>query len=216
MPKSSAVAAIAPAITAHSRTCAAISGSTTRTSAAAMANAPRMEPITEADRPRSWPSTGSTKVCTSQQEDRNQLTSSSLRNMGSRTRSQALPPRCLPDAATGGRSCADFTQNQDSNGSAAISRKAERKPAWSITRPALNGPRKFEMAGPIASQENTCLSCVGFSAARPDMALQRDGRRTGSASGQQRAQAKHRKHRKGDGQARTRRWPPPRSSPWDA
>ena len=165
-----------------------------------------MEPITEADRPRSWPSTGTTKVCTSQHEDSNQLTSSSRRNIGSRTRSQAVPPRCLSDATTGGSSC---TRSHPEPATAAAARPSAGRPSgsppWSISRPALNGPRKLETAGPIASQENTCLSCVGFSAARPDVALQRDRRRAGGAAGQQRAQAQHREHRKGDGQARTQR-----------
>ena len=36
-----------------------------------------------------------------------------------------------------------------------------------MTRPAVNGPTKFETAGPIASQEKTCFIWVGVSAARP-------------------------------------------------
>ena len=123
--------------------------------------------MTEADSPRSWPSTGTTKVWTSQHEDSSQLTSSKRRNMGSRTRFQAGPWGWLAVRATGGSSLVDCTQNQPTSGNAASSRKAGRKPAWSIIRPAQNGPMKLDTAGPMASHEKTCLSCVGFSAARP-------------------------------------------------
>ena len=86
----------------------------------------------------------------------------------------------------GGSSCAVRTQNQRHQRQRGHQQEgqAEARRGRSSGRRA-NGPRKFEMAGPIASQENTCLSCVGFSAARPDMALQRDRRRAGGAAGQQ-------------------------------
>ncbi|AEG93556.1 Hypothetical protein Rta_24580 [Ramlibacter tataouinensis TTB310] len=158
---------MAPAITADSRRRAASTGSSTRTSAAAIAKAPSRLPMTEADRPRSCPSTGTTKVCTSQQDDSSQLTSSRRRKPVSRTRSQAVPGLLPAGATTGGSSRAPRTQNQVASGSTAIRKKAQRKPPWSITSPAANGPRKLETAGPIASQENTWRSRVASPAARP-------------------------------------------------
>ncbi len=47
------------------------------------------------------------------------------------------------------------------------SMSAAARPAWSISRPARNGPTKFATAGAIASQLNTRLSSVGVVAERP-------------------------------------------------
>ena len=116
---------MANASTRHSFRCAATSGISIRISAAASANGPRMEPITEALMPRSKPSTGTTKVCTSQHDDKNQLTIIRRRNTGSRSRSQALGR--TPGAATmGGNSCVRRTRNQLASGSAAIRKNAAR------------------------------------------------------------------------------------------
>ena len=47
----------------------------TRTAVAASAKAPSTVPMAVALKPRSWPSTGTRKVCTSQQDASSQLTS---------------------------------------------------------------------------------------------------------------------------------------------
>ncbi len=104
----------------------ATTGITTRMAAAAIAKAPRMLPMTEALRPLSWPSTGTTKVWTSQQDDIIQLTSIKRRNMGSCRRSQALAREAPSTGCTGGSSRVSRTQNQVSNGNSAMSRKAAR------------------------------------------------------------------------------------------
>src|ERR1017187_9824672 len=85
-----AVSSIAAVTTADSRRRSANNGNTTRTTAAAIAKEPKMEPITEALMPRSCPNTGSTNVCTSQHDDKNQFTSSNRRIMGSRSKCQVL------------------------------------------------------------------------------------------------------------------------------
>ena len=85
---SKAVISMALLTTTHSFKCAASSGMATRTQAAATAKPPKMAPITEALKARSWPSTGTTKVCTSQQLDSNQFTSSRRRIKGSRSKCQ--------------------------------------------------------------------------------------------------------------------------------
>ncbi len=126
-----------------------------------------MVPITDADKPRSWPSTGTTKVWTSQQDDSSQFTISRRRNIGSRTRFHAAPWWAPAARMTGGNSLVTRIQSQPTSGKAASTRNAARKPPWSMIRPAANGPMKLDTAGPIASHENTCLSWVGFSAARP-------------------------------------------------
>src|SRR6218665_1539447 len=85
-----------------------------------------MLPMTDADMPRSCPSSGTAKVCTSQQEASIQLTSSRRRNGSSFIRSQA---RCGGPAAaiTRGRSPAVRTPNQGSSGSTALSAKGARE-----------------------------------------------------------------------------------------
>ncbi|CAM3905109.1 hypothetical protein ACAN107058_19485 [Paracidovorax anthurii] len=101
-------------------------GISTRMAAAAMANAPRMVPITEAESPRSCPSSGTTKVCTSQQDDSSQFTSSSRRKPASASRSHERW-RAPPSAAiTGGSSTVARTQNHVATGSSAVSAKAAR------------------------------------------------------------------------------------------
>src|SRR5436190_24303292 len=130
MPKSTAVHTIDEATTADSRKRAATIGMATRISAAAIANAPRIVPITDAEMPRSWPSTGNTNVCTSQQDEMNQLTSSKRRNRGSCSISQARALSWPCGRITGGNSFTAQTQNQDAAGSTAINRYDQRKPAW--------------------------------------------------------------------------------------
>ena len=147
----------------------------TRTAAAASAKAPRIDPITDALMPRSNPSTGTTNVCTSQQDDKNQFTSIKRRNIGSRSRSQAFGRAPASVTSTGGSSRVERTRNQLPKGSSASRKKATRYPgrllgelpAWSINSPAAKGPRKLENAGPMESQLNTCRSCTGPLAARP-------------------------------------------------
>ena len=198
----------------HSRRCAATSGISMRIAAAAMANAPRMEPITEALKPRSWPSTGTTKVCTSQHDDSNQLTSIRRRNIGSRSKSQAVAAarRRRGDQR---RQLARFRapepagqrqHGHQQKGGAIAPEAAGSAPAWSISSPAANGPDELEIAGPMASQLNTCLSCGRMPAARPTWRCSAIDGRAGGAAGQQRRQAQHRKHRKSHCQRR----PPPR------
>ena len=82
--------------------------------------------MTEALMPRSNPSTGTTKVCTSQQADKNQFTSSRRRNMGSRNKSHALGLWSPLGAMTGGNSRVCLTKNQLASGSIAISKNAAR------------------------------------------------------------------------------------------
>src|SRR3990167_1933302 len=97
-----------------------------RMSAAATAKAPSMEPMTDALIPLSKPSTGTTKVCTSQQDDKNQFTNINRRNVGSRNRSQDLggvPPFA---ATTGGSSRVRRTKNQLAMGNTAMKKKAAR------------------------------------------------------------------------------------------
>ena len=150
------------------------------------------------------PSTGTTKVCTSQHDDSNQFTSSRRRNIGSRSRSQAGPVR---------PACGRVHRRQlvrvahpepgDQGQQRTISRNASRNPPWSIGRPAANGPMKLENAGPIASQENTCLQLRRRSrAARPTWRCSAIDGGAGRAAGQQRGQAQHREHREGDRQRR--------------
>ena len=62
---------------------------------------PRIRPIVLALKPRSWPSTGTAKVCTSQQADSSQLTSSSRFKPGARSRSQARLPAAARRAVRG-------------------------------------------------------------------------------------------------------------------
>ena len=119
---------MAPVTTVDSRSRSATSGMSTRITAAAIANAPRMEPITEADSPRSCPSSGTTKVCTSQHDDSSQFTMSSRRKPGSASRSQARARVPSSAATTGGISCVPRTQNQVASGNTAMSAKAARKP----------------------------------------------------------------------------------------
>ena len=174
-PNNTAVTTMAPATTACSRTCLATSGSSSRTTAAATANAPRMEPMTDADSPRSCPMSGTTKVCTSQQDESTQFTMMRRRNAGSLSRSHERwggPPAA---AITGGNSSVWRTQNQVAKGSTASKANAARYPsvlpavlpAWSIISPAKNGPMKLDTAGPMASQLNTWRNWVVSCAARP-------------------------------------------------
>ena len=65
-------------------------------------------------------------------------------------------------------------------------------------------PQEIRDGRPDRKPGEHLLELRGVLGRAPDMALQRNGRRAGSASGQQGAEAKHRKYRKGDGQARTR------------
>lgn len=82
--------------------------------------------MTEALMPFSKPSTGTTKVCTSQQDDKNQFTSMRRRKDGSRSRSQALGGTLPGWTRTGGSSRVGRTSSQQASGSTAISRKAAR------------------------------------------------------------------------------------------
>jgi len=105
--------------------------------AAEMAKAPRMVPTTEALKPRSWPSTGTTKVCTSQQEDSNQLTPSKRRIMGSASRSMARRGAAGSIDLGVCSSGTLRTQNQVPKGSTAMHKKAQRKPVtWAGSGPA--------------------------------------------------------------------------------
>ena len=79
-------------------------GITSRTKAAATAKAPRIDPITVAVRPRSWPITGTTNVCTSQQDERHQLTSIRRRIFDSRTKSHTRVGAAPCTGSSGGRS----------------------------------------------------------------------------------------------------------------
>src|SRR2546428_8767079 len=97
-----------------------------RMKAAATANAANMEPITDALMPLSKPSTGTQKVCTSQQDAKNQFTSMSRRKVGSRSKSQALGCAAPLAAMTGGNSGAFRIKNQLAIGNTAISKKAAR------------------------------------------------------------------------------------------
>ena len=158
------VTAKANTTTEPSRARPASTGSTTRTAAAASAKAPKRLPMVAAPSPRSCPSTGTTKVCTSQQADSIQLTSSNRRSMGNRSKSSTR--RSCEPCTTLGSSRAVRTVNQVRTGRIAIARKATRKPAWSMHNPANSGPRKLEIAGPMANQLKTrrrvstsCAAC---------------------------------------------------------
>ena len=125
MAKTRAVLIMAAAMTAHSRMRSAIRGSISLTSPVAMANALRIMPICDALRPRSTPSKGTTRVCTSQLAETNQLTSMS-RAMG-RWRSNCQA--CQADGR-GPRGCSWRTSGRARNihqvikGKAAIRAKA--------------------------------------------------------------------------------------------
>jgi len=85
-----------------------------------------MVPMTEAGMPCSWPSTGTTKVCTSQHDDSNQFTSMSRRKSVPFIKSQALVG-VLPGAATtGGNSCTRLSSHQLMIGNSASTKKAAR------------------------------------------------------------------------------------------
>ena len=126
--KSTQAQTMAPSTTFHSLRCSDSSGISTRMAAAAIANAPRMVPITEADRPRSCPRMGTTKVCTSQHDDRAQFISSRRRKPWCCSMSQAVPER--GEVGVGSLACSATvrTHSQALSGSSAISRKAARKP----------------------------------------------------------------------------------------
>ena len=94
--------------------------------AAATANAPSIEPMLEALRPRSKPSTGTTKVCTSQADDKNQFTSIKRRNIGSRSRSRAFGRVPLLAEISAGNSRVGRTRNQLASGNTAIRKNAAR------------------------------------------------------------------------------------------
>ena len=125
-PNSSAVISMAVHSKAHSRIRFAIRGNIKRTAAAAIAKAPRIVPITDAGIPRSKPSTGTTKVCTSQQDDKSQLTSMSRRKSGLDIKSQALGTGLPGAAMMGGNSCTRLSSHQLSRGKSASTKKAAR------------------------------------------------------------------------------------------
>jgi hypothetical protein len=50
----------------------------------------------------------------------------------------------------------------------------------------------------MASQENTCFSCVAPNRRAAHVPLQRDHRRAGGAAREQRREAQHREHREGN------------------
>ena len=160
MPNSTPVTAIAVDITAHSCKREASIGISTRIAVAAMANTPRIVPITEALKPRSWPSTGKTKVCTSQHDESIQLMTNKRRICGTASRSQAREDSAPSTFLSNGNSGVPRTQYQDASGSTAITAKAVRNPAWSMSNPAEKGPKKLETDGAMASQLKICLSCV--------------------------------------------------------
>lgn len=118
-------------------------------------------------RPRSWPITGTRKVCTSQHDDSIQFKTMRRRKSGLRSKSQ--DERLRPSAGCGalGNSCVRRTHHQANQGSDASNRKAQRKPAASISKPASSGPRKLEIEGPTAIQLNTWRSSVASWASRP-------------------------------------------------
>ena len=112
-------------------------GRQTRIKAAAKANAPKILPTTEALKPRSCPSTGTTKVCTSQQDESNQLTPNKRRIIGSASKSSARRGAAFSNAGGMCSSGALRTQNHVTNGNKAISKNAQRKPVtWAGSGPA--------------------------------------------------------------------------------
>jgi len=153
--------------TTHSCKCAASNGKATLTAVAAKAKPPKMAPMLDALKPRSCPSTGTTKVCTSQHDDSSQFTSISRRIIGSRSKSQARPFFAPGAACNGGSSTVWRTHSQVISGKQASAKKASLKPPRSISKPADSGPTKLDSAGPIESQLNMRLSSVSFCAERP-------------------------------------------------
>lgn len=92
------------------------------------------------------------------------MISSRRRICGKASRSHALwpaSPRGLSGSVGVWR-----TQYHEASGSAAITAKATRKPAWSINNPAAKGPMKLAIDGAMASQLKTCLSSVVLLAMR--------------------------------------------------
>jgi hypothetical protein len=83
-------------------------------------------PTVDALNPRSWPSTGTTKVWTSQQDDMHQLTSISRRIIGFASRSQGRVGAAPGARATGSSSSTRRISNQATSGSSAIRPKAAR------------------------------------------------------------------------------------------
>ena len=150
-------------------------GKHTRMKAAANANAPKMPPTTDALYPRSCPSTGTTKVCTSQHEDSNQLTPSKRRIMGSASKSKARRGASFANSGDSGNSGTRRIQNHVNSGNSAIDKNAHRKPttsaatgpAKSINNPAKTGPTKFDTAGPKDNQLKATLSAAASLAMRP-------------------------------------------------
>jgi len=167
MANSSAVLSMAIVTTTHSCTLAASSGKTTRMPVAASAKPPKMAPILEALRPRSWPSTGTTKVCTSQHDDSSQFTSSRRRIIGLQSKSHARPWVAPGWGDTAGSSRVRCTHSHVIRGKQAKTKKASRKPPRSISSPAVSGPTKFDSAGPIDNQLNIDFSASVFCAERP-------------------------------------------------
>ena len=119
--------------------------------------------------PRSWPSTGTTKLCTSQLLDSSQFTSNSRRIGGAVSSSHdARWLRGAVAAAVGGTSSATRRdQTRLVSGSKASTAKAAPKPAVSITTPAITGPTTLLSAGARPSQLNTRFSPVGSLTSRP-------------------------------------------------
>ncbi len=73
-------------------------------------------------RPRSWPSTGTRKVCTSQQDESIQFSAIRRRKSGSRSRSQDDPRFAPSGPGSRGSSCVRRTHHQASQGSSASTR----------------------------------------------------------------------------------------------
>ena len=100
-PRRQPAISMAPISTRASRSRCASNGITTRTAVTAIAKTPSTGPIVDALKPRSWPSIGTTKLCTSQLDDSSQLTSSRRRSPARCSRSQERR-RALRRGAAGG------------------------------------------------------------------------------------------------------------------
>ena len=111
-------------------------------------------PMADALMPRSCPRIGTMKVCASQHDDKNQLTNNKRRSGACLKSCQADSLWSCLTAWTARCSCTPRKISHPTSGSSAIKKYADRNPITSITTPALKGPMKLEMAGPMESQLN--------------------------------------------------------------
>ena len=138
-----------------------------RTSVAAAAKLPSTSPMLDADSPFAWPTTGTTKLWASQQEDMATLTMSRWRMPGSRSRSHAGLGLPLDVVTATGRRGTRRAIAQAAIGNSVASTSAALKPAVSMTMPAITGASALDSAGPSATQLNTRLSAAASAAISP-------------------------------------------------